>query len=118
MGTFKEHIFLVFTGADYNRLYNYKITKFTVFIRGGGKGGSGCGGAGCVLRLGFKSSKEKEEERAIKIEQMRIRGCAFHVEEVFHLVEIRSVFCLFFHSVLEFFLLNFAALIQVSIETF
>ena len=43
-----EHIFVIFTGADYSRLYNYKITKLTIFVRGGGKGSSGCGGGRCV----------------------------------------------------------------------
>ena len=39
---------MVSTRADCS-LYNYKITKFTVFVRGGGKGGSCCcGGGGCV----------------------------------------------------------------------
>ena len=37
----QETFFVVFTGADYNRLYNYKITKFTVFVRGGSGGGGG-----------------------------------------------------------------------------
>ena len=39
---------MIFTGADYSRLHNYKITKFTVFVRGGGKGISGCGRGRCV----------------------------------------------------------------------
>ena len=30
-------------------------------------------------------------------------GCAFHFAEIFHLVEIRSMFCLYLHSGLEFF---------------
>ena len=30
-------------------------------------------------------------------------GCAFHFTEIFHLVEIRSVFCLYFQGGLEFF---------------
>ena len=29
--------------------------------------------------------------------------CEFHLVEIFHLVDIRSVFCLYFHSGLEFF---------------
>ena len=30
---------MVVTGAYYNRLRNYKITKFTVFVSGDGEGG-------------------------------------------------------------------------------
>ena len=30
---------MVVTGADYNRLRNYKITKFTVFVSGDGESG-------------------------------------------------------------------------------
>ena len=113
-------IFLVFTGDDYNRPYNYKIAKFTVFVRGGGKGAVVV--LGFVLRLSFKHSEEKQGERVIKIEQMRTSGevegggggGAFH--QIFDLVEIWSKFCLYFHGGLEFFLQNFATLIQVPIE--
>ena len=34
---------------------------------------------------------------------VRIRGCAFHFVEIFQLLEIRSVFCLYLHGGLEFF---------------
>ena len=44
--TFREHFFVVFAGADYNRLQNYKITKFTVFVSGGGEGNGDEGGGG------------------------------------------------------------------------
>ena len=76
---------------------------------------------GYVLRLGFKRSKE-QGEKVIKIEQMRatvrdgvrvVWACTFHFVEIFHFVKIRSIFCLYFHGALEFFLLNLAALIQV-----
>ena len=30
---------MVFTGADYNRLQNYKITKVTIFVKGYTEGG-------------------------------------------------------------------------------
>ena len=47
-----------FYRADYNRLYNYKIPRFTAFERGCGKGGTICGGGeGGVLRLSFERSK-------------------------------------------------------------
>ena len=36
---FREHFFVVFTGADYNRLQNYKITKVTIFAKGYTEGG-------------------------------------------------------------------------------
>ena len=39
---FREHFFFVSTGADYNRLLNYKITKF--FVKGGGEDHDGMGG--------------------------------------------------------------------------
>ena len=55
-------------GYDYN---NYKITKFNVFVRSGGKGGSGCGGSGGVLRLSF--ARSKAGEWAIRIEEVRTR---------------------------------------------
>ena len=35
---------MVFTGANDNRLQNYKITKFTVFVRSMGEGGNGGSG--------------------------------------------------------------------------
>ena len=64
---------MVFTEADYNRLYNYKITKFTVSVK------SCSGGAKVVvavvvrvLRLSFKCLKGWEG--AIKIEHMHTRG--------------------------------------------
>lgn len=56
---------MVFIEADYNRLKNYNITKFNIFVRGwgesrcGGRGG-GSGGSGVsegeegVLRLSFE----------------------------------------------------------------
>ena len=44
--------------------------------------------------------------------------CAFHCLEIFHFVEIQSVICLYFHTALQTFKLNFATLIHVSIETF
>ena len=37
---------MVFTGADDNRLQNYKITNFTIFMRRGGGSGAGASGAG------------------------------------------------------------------------
>lgn len=46
-------------------------------MRGGGKGGSNCGGGGVcaeVNRLNFKRSKEKQGDGAIKNKQMRRRG--------------------------------------------
>ena len=57
-GRNQKHIlktyFCGFYRADYNRLYNYKIPRFTAFERGCGKGGWYClwwwgegGGAGC-----------------------------------------------------------------------
>ena len=46
-------IFLIFTGADYSMLHNYKFIKFTVFVRGSGKDGSGCGGGGRCVKVTF-----------------------------------------------------------------
>ena len=57
---------MIFTGGDYNRLYNYKITTFTVFVKDGGKGASGCGGGGRRVEVKFESSNG--EHGAIKIE--------------------------------------------------
>ena len=64
---------MVFTGADDNRLQNYEVKKFTVFVRSGGEGG-GVGG-GDVLNLSFerlrgglpKLNKCKKGERRVKI---------------------------------------------------
>ena len=65
-GRNQKHIlktyFCGFYRADYNRLYNYKISRFTAFERGCGKGGTVCGGGrggggGAVLRLSFERSK-------------------------------------------------------------
>ena len=61
-GRNQKHIlktyFCGFYRADYNRLYNYKIPRFTAFERGCGKGGTICGGGeGGVLRLSFERSK-------------------------------------------------------------
>ena len=50
---------MIFTGADYNMLYNYKFTKFTVFMRGSGKMVVVAVVGGCVLRLRFERSKGK-----------------------------------------------------------
>ena len=44
---------MIFRGADYNMLYNYKFTKFTVFMRGSGKDGSSCGGGGMCVEVTF-----------------------------------------------------------------
>ena len=41
LGNVQETFFVEFTGVDYSRLNNYKIIKFTMFVRGGGKGGGG-----------------------------------------------------------------------------
>ena len=44
LGNVQETFFVEFTGftgVDYSRLQNYKIIKFTMFVRGGGKGGGG-----------------------------------------------------------------------------
>ena len=52
------------TGADYSMLWNYKITKFTVFVIGGGEhgergsgGGGGEGGSGGWVELNFERSR-------------------------------------------------------------
>ena len=49
-GRNQKHIlktyFCGFYRADYNRLYNYKIPRFTAFERGCGKGATVCGGRG------------------------------------------------------------------------
>ena len=45
---FREHFFVVFTGADNNKLQNYIIIKFTVFVRSGGEGRGGGGGGGWI----------------------------------------------------------------------
>ena len=34
---------------------------------------------------------------------LKRRGCAFHLVEIFHFVEMRSVFCLYLQNGLEFF---------------
>ena len=44
---------MIFRGADYNMPYNYKFTKFTVFMRGSGKDGSSCGGGGMCVEVTF-----------------------------------------------------------------
>ena len=38
LGNVQGTFFVIFTGADDNRLQNYKITKFTDFVRSGGEG--------------------------------------------------------------------------------
>ena len=50
LGNVQETFFVVFTGAEYNRLQNYKIIKFTVFVRGGSEG-VGRRGWGYVLNI-------------------------------------------------------------------
>ena len=45
---FREHFFVVFIGADNNRLQKYIITKFTIFVRSGGDGSGGGGGGGWI----------------------------------------------------------------------
>ena len=62
--------FVVLTGADDNRLQNYKIAKFTVFVRSLGGGGGAAGGGG-VLSLSFERLRA---DGAIKIKQVRTRG--------------------------------------------
>ena len=58
LGKFQGIFFVVFIEADYNRLKNYNITKFNIFVRGWGE--SRCGGSGRsegekgVLRLSFE----------------------------------------------------------------
>ena len=56
---------MVFIEADYNRLKNYKITKFTIFVRGWGEiwfgGGGGGEGEEAVLRLSFECLKGGKE---------------------------------------------------------
>ena len=56
---------MVFIEADYNRLKNYKITKFTNFVRGWGEiwcgGGGGGEGEEAVLRLSFECLKGGKE---------------------------------------------------------
>ena len=39
MRNFQVTFFCGITGGDYNRLQNYKITNFIVFVRSGGKSG-------------------------------------------------------------------------------
>ena len=58
---------MVVTGADYNRLRNYKITKFTVFVSGDGESGDRGREAHATL-LTF------EGQGATKIEQVQSRG--------------------------------------------
>ena len=43
LGNVQETFFVVFTGAEYNRLQNYKIINFTVFGRGDSEGVGGRG---------------------------------------------------------------------------
>ena len=62
--------FVVFTGADDNRLQNYKIAKFTVFVRSLGEDGGAAVGGG-VLNLSFESLRV---DGAIKIKQVQILG--------------------------------------------
>ena len=57
---------MIFAEADDSTLQNYKITKFTAFVRsgggsGGGVGGSGgvVGGGGGVFKLTFKPKLNK-----------------------------------------------------------
>ena len=56
LGNVGKHFF-IFPGADYNRQYNYKISKFTVFVRGEvlvrGGGGGGGGGVGGGVEVTF-----------------------------------------------------------------
>ena len=71
---FREHSFVVSTGADYNRPQNYRIAKFlsrvvVKTVMGWEGGGKGCG----RLRLSFECSKGRGEG-ATKIEQVRTRG--------------------------------------------
>ena len=61
-GRNQKHIlktyFCGFYRADYNRLYNYKIPRFTAFERGCGKGATVCGGGGGGgVGLNFERSK-------------------------------------------------------------
>ena len=58
---------MVVTGADYNRLRNYKITKFTVFVSGDGESGD-CSREVQATLLTF------EGQGATKIEQVQTRG--------------------------------------------
>ena len=58
---------MVVTGADYNRLRNYKITKFTVFVSGDGESGDSSREVQATL-LTF------EGQGATKIEQVQTRG--------------------------------------------
>ena len=46
---------MIFAKADDSRLQNYKITKFTAFVRSGG----GSGGGGGVFKLTFKPKLNK-----------------------------------------------------------
>ena len=62
------HFFVVFTGADYNRLQDNKIAKFTVYVRGSGEGG---GSRGEELTLSFERLRG---EWATKIKHVRTRG--------------------------------------------
>ena len=39
LGNVQGTFFVIYTGADYNRLWNYKIKIFTIFVRGDGEGG-------------------------------------------------------------------------------
>ena len=52
---------MIFAEADDSRLQNYKITKFTAFVRSGGGsgGGVGGGGGGGVFKLTFKPKLNK-----------------------------------------------------------
>ena len=62
LGKFQGIFFVVFIEADYNRLKNYNITKFNIFVRSWGEsscGGEGGGSGGSegeegVLRLSFE----------------------------------------------------------------
>ena len=50
---------MIFAEADDSRLQNYKITKFTAFVRSGGGSGGGVGGGGGVFKLTFKPKLNK-----------------------------------------------------------
>ena len=56
---FREHFFVIFAEADDSRLQNYKITKFTAFVRSGGGSGGGVGGGGGVFKLTFEPKLNK-----------------------------------------------------------
>ena len=49
---------MIFAEADDSRLQNYKITRFTAFVRSGGGSGGGVGGGG-VFKLTFKPKLNK-----------------------------------------------------------